>query len=95
MASQQDAATSAAWRTALKSLQIIPLAVAKRSLPKEDLHYLASQAEVDCTRAQLPGIANYSSGDKLSLEQLQLVMEQAQQPWLVSYLSARFSGLGP
>lgn len=57
MATQQDAASAAAWGVAIKSLQVIPHAVASRSLPKEKLHWLTSQAEVDCSRAELPALA--------------------------------------
>jgi hypothetical protein len=54
MAGQQHAGPSAAWRTALKSLQVIPQAAADKSLPKEGLYFLASQAEVDITLALYP-----------------------------------------
>jgi hypothetical protein len=44
-------ALKAKWMVALKTLKGIPAAAASRSLSKEDLHYMASQAEVDCSCA--------------------------------------------
>lgn len=41
------------WPTALRVLHGIPAAVADKSMPLKDLHYMASQAEVDCGRASM------------------------------------------
>jgi hypothetical protein len=81
MEEQQDAATSAAWRAALKTLQLIPLAVADRSVPQDQLYWLTSQAGVDCTRAELPAAR---ADDLTSPQQLQLAAEQTQQMGRVS-----------
>lgn len=48
-AAAEHATLRAKWMVALKSLQAIPRAAADRSLPKKALHFMASQAEVDCT----------------------------------------------
>lgn len=89
MSAHPDAATSAAWRTALESLLLIPHAVADRSLPKEHLHFLASQAEVDCTGAELPAADEASIMAALRSQQRMQValgqaIEQGKQPWRVS-----------
>jgi hypothetical protein len=51
-AAATHAALSAKWVVALQSLKAVPGAAADRSLPKKALHYMASQAEVDCTCAE-------------------------------------------
>jgi hypothetical protein len=51
-AAAQHAAISAKWLVALQTLQAIPGAARDRSLPKKDLYWLGSQAEVDCTGAE-------------------------------------------
>jgi hypothetical protein len=83
MAQQQDAASSTAWRTALESLLVIPRAVADRSLPKEHLHFLASQAEVDCTGAEFPAASEASMLSAMlcgqQMQQMQLALGQAIQ----------------
>jgi hypothetical protein len=85
-AEQQHADPRIAWRTALKSLQIIPHAVANRSMPKEELHCLASQAEVDCSRAEVPASAglDYTS----SQQHLQRALKQAHSGQNTSRVSA-------
>jgi len=52
-AAAQVAAIREYWPTALGGLKGIPAAVADKPLPLEDLHYMASQAEVDGGRAVL------------------------------------------
>jgi hypothetical protein len=52
----EHAVLRAKWMVALKSLQAIPAiptAAADKALPKKTLHFMASQAEVDCTCAEL------------------------------------------
>jgi hypothetical protein len=47
----EHAVLKAKWMVALKILKTIPAAAAK-GLPQEAVHWLASQAEVDCTSAE-------------------------------------------
>jgi hypothetical protein len=47
----EQAALKAKWMVALKSLKLLPAAATARSLPKESLDYMASQASVDCACA--------------------------------------------
>jgi hypothetical protein len=84
-AEQQHADPRIAWRTALKSLQIIPHAVANRSMPKEKLHGLASQAEVDCGRAEISASAGVD--DTSSRQHLQRALEQAHSAQNTSWVS--------
>lgn len=67
--------------TALKSLHVIPQAAADKSLPKEGLYFLASQAEVDITLALYPAAG---ACDLTPQQQLQLALEQASQKGQVS-----------
>jgi hypothetical protein len=49
----EQAALKAKWMVALKSLKLLPAAATARSLPKESLDYMASQASVDQQQSQL------------------------------------------
>jgi hypothetical protein len=67
-AAKQRASLSAKWMVALQSLKAVPGAAADRSLPKKTLHYMASQAEVDCTCAEYNRTLNPNNIDWCMLQ---------------------------